>query len=342
MDPHINPDSGNWDDNYYARTHGGGSSTGGSGPSFDPAAYDNLIKGLPSSVDFAKTLNTGENDVFGAYAKKALNQPKPLELYGKLEESAGIPKMKMAQSTLQGQVYDLEDTIRRVEPDIAARSRNSIVTEAQRRGMSTAAKEPLIENLGWLGQSLGRVSSAISNEKADISNKVGMAMEGFRMELEPYKEKLSLTVDQNSRMMSGFTADKQSNLDVLLAKIQRQEQVSDMEWQQAQDLAKEERVYEQNKTTMMEQFNQPDNKIVEANGRQMLINMKTGEKIADLGSSKTASGGTSLFGGVTLPTSSKPTAKPTQSTSPPRQSAPIGTMSGNWYSIGNSWIPMIP
>lgn len=282
--------------------------SGAGGASDGLASYDTLMKGLPSAVDYAKGLNATENSAFADYAKLASSQPLPLDLYTKLEESAGIPQLKTTQKTIQGQIYDLEDTLRRVEPDITARSGQSIVTEAQRRGMVTETEKPLIENLGWLGQSLGRVSNAITGEKADIGTKVGLAMQGFQQQLEPYKMKLTMTIDQNSRMMTGFTADRQSQLDILLAKVQRSEELSDREWQAAQDLAKEERQFENQKSMLKLEYDQPDNKVVEANGKQLLINMKDGKVIANLGSSTT--GSPTIPTTVATPTSQKPTSTP--------------------------------
>lgn len=278
-------------------------------------SYDEVLSSLPSAVDFAKGLNASENDVFGDYLKVAQGQPQPLDLYNQLEEGAGIPQLKTAQSTIQGQIYDLEDTLRRVEPDVAARSRNSIVTEAQRRGMVTAARDPLIEDLGWLGQSLGRVSNAISNEKADIGTKVSLAMQGFQQQLEPYKMQLSMKVDQNSRLMTGFTADRQTKLDVLLQKIHRNEQISDMERNEAFELAKMERQFENQKNLLLDEYNQPNNNVINANGRQLLVNMNDGSIVADLGSSKAAGGdGAGIptpTGAGGQPTSNPPTSKPT-------------------------------
>lgn len=283
MDPHINPASGVWDDNYFASTQKGG---GGSVPAAQQFPDVKLADVGGSAVDFAKTLNQGEDAIFNSYANKAASTPKPLDLFNMMEEKAGIPGLRTTQSTLQSQIYDIEDTLRRVEPDIAARSGNSIVTEAQRRGMVSAAKEPLTEKLGWLGQSAGRVSNAITQQTADIGNRVGLAMEGFRMELEPYKDRLALVTDQNARTMTGFSSDRQATLDLLVRKIERGLQVSDMERQQAIDLAKEERSYTRSMEQIKMEMNQPDNKIVEANGRQLLVNMATGETIADLGSTK--------------------------------------------------------
>ncbi len=267
-----------------------------------------------SATDYADKLSSQENDIFGNYLKIAQSQPLPLDLYDKLETAAGIPQLKQSQSTLQGQIYNLEDTLRRVEPNVTARTGSSVVTEAQRQGMVSAAQKPLIENLGWLGQSLGRVSSAISTEKQDIGNKVTLAMQGFQQQLEPYKMQLTMKMDQDARAMTGFTADRETTLNILLAKIARDEQISDMQWKQAQDLAMQEREFEQAKSLKMIEINQPDNKVVEANGRQLLVDQKTGKIISDLGSSKapgTGGTGSGIFTGASTPTSSKPTSTPT-------------------------------
>lgn len=244
-----------------------------------------------SALDFAKELNMGQDAVFGDYMKRQQAQPKSLELLDQQEAAAGIPEMKKVQGTLQSQVYSLEDSLRRVEPDISARSNNSIVTESQRRGMVGAAQKPLVENLGWIGQSLGRVSGAVQEAKSDVTRRVGYAMEDLKSELQPYKEKLQLMSEQNARSMTGFSQDQSTQLNLLVEKIKRGQQISDMEWGAAKDLALQNMSFEQAMKQQSAVLNKPENQVVDANGRRYLIDTKTGARVADLGSTKAPSTG---------------------------------------------------
>jgi hypothetical protein len=242
-----------------------------------------------SAVDFAKGLNTTENDVFSQYMAKQKAQPTSLQIYDQTQQAAGIPELKKSQATLQGQVYSLEDSLRRLEPDIAARSGNSIVTQSQRNGMIDAASKPLQENLGTIGTALGRVSSAISDANKDVTTRVGYQMDDLKAELQPYKDQLTLLSDQNARLMTGFSTDQSNELSILMAKIARNEQISDTEYQTAKDLALKNMDYENAMKENAAVLNKPENQVVEANGHKYLIDTKTGNRIADLGSTKSPS-----------------------------------------------------
>jgi len=287
MDPHINPSTGVWDDNYYANLNKG-SGGGGSGYNYDPAVYDNLLKTLPKATDYATSLNANENAALGDYFGYLNSQETPLNFFTKISEAQGIPEMRKTQSTLQGQIYDLEDTLRRIEPNVGETTRESLVTEGQRQGMVTEKQKPLIEDLGWLGQSLGRVSSAISDATSQAMNLTGLQQQGVQRFVDAYKTKLDVAMQQGSRALQAFISDTDRVLDVTLAKISRKEKVDDMEAAQAFELVK---MQEQAKLNMQAESAKTSTEVVEAGGRKLLIDKNTGKTIADLGSSSSAGGG---------------------------------------------------
>jgi len=330
--------NGTWTDGAEPGSGGGNNNNGGGGgasmpsvPSFDPKPYDDLLKSLPGAKDFAAGLDSRENDVFGNYFKTAREQPKPLELFDMMSESAGVPQLRKSQSSLQGTIYDIEDSLRRLEPDINARTQNSVVTESQRRGMLTSAQKPIMENYGWLNQSLGRISDALSKTEADVTQRVGYAVEGFRQELEPYKEHLSLVVQQGSRAMTGFSTDRQTTLEVLLAKIGRQEKITDQEYATAKELAIKENDYMQTVKMKQMEINAPSNEVIEIAGQKVLINKTTGEKIVTLGSSSAPKAG----GG------SGANYYQQSSQQQPQASAPAGTIMNGYYSTGVGWVKVV-
>lgn len=257
----------------------------------EPSLTMNDVGG--SAADFNKTLNANEDAAFNQYKMVASNMEKPLDIYGRMESDAGLPQMVKTASTLQGQVNDVEDSIRRVEGNVNATTGNSIVTEGQRQGMIEARKNPLIEKLGWITTGLGRVSNAIQQGRADIGTKVGLALQGQQQELDPYKMRIQMVADQSARAMTGFTADRQTQLDILMDKLNRTRTLSDREWQQAADLAKLEKDYSLKKDSFLFEQNNTasslDTEVVTVGGRKKLINKQTGQVISDLGASSDGS-----------------------------------------------------
>lgn len=267
--------------------------SGGGGYSFNPKPYDDLMSNLPKATEYAATLDSSENQAMADYFGYLKSQPTPLDFYTKMTEAAGIPQLRQTQKTLQSQIYSLEDSLRRIEPDISATTGNSLVTEAQRRGMIEERAKPVREALGWQSQSLGRVSDAITNATQDAMNLTGLQEQGVERMSGAYKTKLSVIADQNARKMTGFTTDMQNTLNITLAKIARSEAVSDQQAQQAFELLKLEKQYQLEKNKLEEEYKLKDQykdtsldtEIVTVGGRKKLINKQTGEVISDLGSS---------------------------------------------------------
>ena len=209
---------------------------GGGGDSID-------MSQVPSVQDYIKGQFASEDPALTDLVTKMMAREKPLDIYSRLETEAGLPELKGVSSSLSKEIASIEDYLTQIEPDVSARTRESLVTEAQRRGMVAEGRRPFLEKLGTVGTALGRISGRISEAERGIGTKVGLAMQGQQQELEPLQLRYTTMVDRNARMTTGFTADRQTKLDVLFDKLNRQRQLSDMEWQQASQLASEERQY---------------------------------------------------------------------------------------------------
>ena len=198
---------------------------------------------VPSALKYAQELGVGEEKAMSDIVMKMRAWEKPLDVYGRLETEAGIPELRVTSTTLAKEIANVEDYLSQIEPDIGARTRESLVTEAQRRGMVAAGRKPYLEKLTKLATGLGRVRGSLSEAMAGVGTKVGLAMRGQEMELEPLKMQYTSLVDRNARMMTGFTADRQTQLDVLFDKLQRERQLADQEWELASQLSREETEY---------------------------------------------------------------------------------------------------
>jgi hypothetical protein len=279
----INPDSGVWDDNWFAKTYGG-SSNGESTQS-----YDDLLKSISGKTTaFATGVNEAENSAFNDYLKYISGTTTPLDFYTKISEEQGIPQLQKTSSTLQGQIYSLEDTLRNIEPNVNATTKNSLVTEAQRQGIVTEKQKPIIENLSWQSQSLGRISSALSEAKAQALTLTDLYGQGVDKMVDVYKTKLELVSSQGDRALNAFLTDLDNEVNITLAKIKRGEEVSDQEAQNAFAMLQTQKEYENN--VKLSELKAPTTEIVEVGGHKKLVNKNTGEVIADLGS--TSAGGT--------------------------------------------------
>ena len=250
-----------------------------------------------------------EDRAFQDYALAQRSQAKPLDLYTQFEEQAGLPQMRQTASTLRGAIGNVEDAIKRVEPDVSLRSRNSLVTEAQRRGMVSAGQAPLQERLGELSTGLGRVQQGIDATTQDLGTKVGLVMQGQQIDRETFKMNLDLMINRSAQLISGFTGDRQVRMDFLMDKLNRMRTLADTEWQELNELNRMkiqhsyqmEQLQQQADSTMkLAEYNanQPIFQSLGTNTKGYLINPQTGATIKSYSGGGGGGGGyTPSFGG---------------------------------------------
>lgn len=223
---------------YTVKNNGNG--TRSFSPYVDTSAYDNLLGtvGNATSNFQTNTVNPAENSAFNDYLNTIKSQPSSVDVYNQQLTAGGVPQLQKTSATLQGQIYNLQDTLSKVKPNIAATTGNSIVTQAQRDGMVTAAETPLNEQLGTLGTAEGRITDAITQGKADALTLTNLNSADQQKLVDAYKDKLTLAESQGAASLQAFTTDISNTLSVTLAKIQRGETVSDTEAANAFELLK--------------------------------------------------------------------------------------------------------
>lgn len=251
-----------------------------------------------SVVDFNNNVvNPGVQSAYGDYATAAKGMAKPLDIYNNLENSAGIPALRKTSSSLQGQVNDLTDAIGAVEGNVNSTTQNSLVTEGQRNNMIVAQKAPLQKTLSPLATSLGRTQQSIQDQEAGINTKVGYAVQGNQQDLDVYKTKLSLANDNAARMMTGFTADREANMSLLMAKYNAGVQLTMEQMRELSDSSIAANNFDKQKQLLNMQTQadiEKQNNTYKSMSKYGLYNPATG---AVVGGSGSGSSNTSLFGG---------------------------------------------
>lgn len=219
--------------NYNGQSYKGtvnGNGTRSFDPYVDTTAYDNLLGTVKNAAStFDTGLNQNEDNAYNDYLHTVQSQPTSVDFYNQQLNAAGVPQLQKTSSTLQGQIFNLEDTLKRVEPNVTATTGNSLVTDAQRQGLVAAQQKPLNEQLGTLGTAEGRITDAITQGKADALSLTNLNSADQQKLVDAYKEKLTLAQSQGDRALQAFTSDITNTLNVTLAKIQRGEAVSDTE-----------------------------------------------------------------------------------------------------------------
>lgn len=284
---------------------------------------------IPSVYDFATGLEGPISDAYRDYIMALRGQPLPLDVYTQLETAAGIPGMKATATTLREQIGSIEDTIKRVDPTIAATTRESMVTEGQREKMSMAGKKPLLERLGELTTGLGRVEQGIQAGMQDLATKVSLFMQGQDQQLEPFRIGIQAMTDRASRLIAAYGIDAQNQFEAYLANIRRGWDLSDQEREEAFKLLESENKYRQLLETTAAGAGIP---LTGDESNDDLLNLIGGAAAEELRISRETSGGETNWwdafntGGSGWSIVPNESASGSQTMSPPPMSAKPGTV----------------
>jgi len=213
----------------------------------------NDLPNAPSILDFTQGAYASADEALKAYVEALKNQASPLDIYTQIADALGLPEQQKIAGTLREQIGNLEDTIKRVEPNVAATTGGSLVTQAQRAGMVEARRKPLLERLGEFTTGLGRISENITATRQDLTTRVQLFMEGQQQALKPFEVQLAAMNDRAARLVSGYSQDVQNQLTTLMAKWQRDNELADQEWQAVQDALNKEKDFQNELAKMIEQ-----------------------------------------------------------------------------------------
>lgn len=190
----------------------------------------------------------GEQEgLFNQYEQARAGQETLPGMYSRLKGELGIPGLQQTFGQVQGEIFKVKDMLDRLDENVTSRSLGTMTTEAQRQRAIAAEGDPMRNNLGRLATGLEPVAQALSGAQGELSNMMTLGSEQQERELEPLKMRINSLSDRFAREMTGFSEGKQTTLDALVDKVERERFLSDRDWELAQSLAKEERDFAKQK-----------------------------------------------------------------------------------------------
>lgn len=193
--------------------------------------------------------NAKQEGLFSNYKTTLQNQEALPAIYNRLQAEAGIPELSQRSQTYKDQIYATKDKLDRLSEDVIARTTGYNVSDAQRRRLETAEADPLQTNLGRFGTALAPITEALSSAQNNVTTQLGMYASERDRQLRPLEMEINSLSDRFAREISGFNANKETMLTGILDKLQRDRQLSDRDWELAQQLAAEERAYSRQKAS---------------------------------------------------------------------------------------------
>lgn len=254
LDPHINPATGVWDDNYYANSQKSGSSGGGgSYPTFDPMAVAQKM------IEMQKAANA---PVIASY------QAQIPETQQKYEQIA--TGLEARQQPLQQRYDALLKSVTSKGQESLQQTAISTAREFGRRGISTQsgiAEQTQAERARPIREQISSQEMQLGSERETaLQNLIDTITQTRTGGIDAVRQ----IQNAIAQLEAGASGAAISNLPSLYAQAQSS---AEKAWQAAQPTV----------TPM-------DNIITEVNGRNVLMDKNTGKIISDLGSSVTSSG----------------------------------------------------
>lgn len=208
-------------------------------------------------ADFANQYTTGYKDLlagqdakqqglFDQYTTAVNGQEKLPDLYGRLQTELGIPGLSSDVSGYKSQIYRVQGLLDRLNDDVTSRTRGTYTTQALQDKIIGSEGAQYNTELGRLGTGLQPLVDQLTGAQGQLSTLLPLYEQQQQNDLDPLKMQISALGDQFARQISGYTASNEQQLNALTDKLTRDRQLSDQDWQLAQDLAKQESDYQHN------------------------------------------------------------------------------------------------
>ena len=247
----VNPATGQWDDNYWATVvepqfNRGRTTT--SAPVFD---YEGIIRRQDEQRKAEQErLNKEQEGLFSQFQTKSLAQPTLESEYGRVKAETGITEEEKKIDVFKSRIGELTTGLNELDQAIKERTAGQFVSEAQRARLVATEKGTIGTELARTAEAYKPVFEQYGRKLGEVGTKLGFVREQQAKELTPLEMRINAFSSRYATDMTGFTAAKKSELDVVLAKIARDQQLSDYELAKADQLAKEERAWTQEKEKM--------------------------------------------------------------------------------------------
>lgn len=135
-------------------------------------------------MDLSKLSKTPDyNTAYGEYSQYLGTTKNPLDHYNEAVNSLGIPDARARVAADRKAISDTQNLVDAVDPSVTGRTQGSLVTEAQRQGLVTKEKSPLLESLGRLGGIYGTSSGNLADLMGQASQNANFAFQGDQANL---------------------------------------------------------------------------------------------------------------------------------------------------------------
>lgn len=194
------------------------------------------------------TQNKQQDSLFKQYKSAVAGQENLTDVFQRAQQERGIGDYQNAINLFQGQIGDVKGLLDRLDENTASRTSGTGANQAYLDRLRAVEGGQLNTQLGRLSAGLEPVVQAYGLAQQDVGQLLELTQADQQRRLKPLETQVNSLGDRFAREITGFTSTRQNELDTLVAKIARQQQLSDREWQAAQQLAAEEREFQRQRS----------------------------------------------------------------------------------------------
>lgn len=214
-------------------------------PSFD---YEAIIRKQQEDRAAKEEAQKKEQEgLFNEYSTQLKGQETSEAAYKRLTEEAGIPGLQEQMGVFSESLTKLKSGLNEVEQAINERTQGKFVSEAGRARMVAQERGALTTQIARLAEAYAPLMQTLNEKRAGVGTQLQLLASDQVKQLRPIEAKINALSDRFAREMSGFDQDSQNALNLVLAKLQREQTLSDQEWQSANALLQREDEYNKQK-----------------------------------------------------------------------------------------------
>ena len=221
-------------------------STRSSEGSSDYASADNTLARQEADRQALLNRQSAEKDAaLNSYRSTVAGLEKPEDIFARISGEQGIPGMQESTKALRQRAADIEALLARLPADVTNRMEGTMATESQRQRVVAKEQAPIAGDLSGVLRGLGVESGNLADAMAMTGQLTSLTTQGQERTLEPERLAISQLSERAARELTSFNSGREQELTLLMSKIQRNQQLSDQEWQRANDLADQATQFEQ-------------------------------------------------------------------------------------------------
>lgn len=196
-----------------------------------------------SQANEANTLAGGVDQALASYDNTVGSLQNPMATYQNLLTQNGIPQLQQTSEGLQGEVNGLNEAISRVTPNVWANTTNSLVTADQQQNMEQNQTTPLETAVTPLTSQLATIENSLGTQEQNVSGEVSAQENYNSMITQAAGMGVSVAQANAAMIQTGFGADESNTLNMLLTKLNAQQNLDNNDWQTLSTLATNQQQY---------------------------------------------------------------------------------------------------